>query len=177
MAPRKGATGRALYDFLGEAAGDLVFFKDQVVTDIVRIDADWCRGRMDRYEGIFPSNLVAYDSPPPLEGEDATAPVVEEKAKEPHAIANLDFVAEDAQELTVLKGDVVILTSHVDDNWFRGTLGGKSGIFPKMCVDVVVALPANMSDDVFKAKEAAKSSSLLSNDVGKKAASSPGAVA
>lgn len=44
-------------------------------------------------------------------------------------------------ELVFSEGDVIIITNQVDANWYEGTLGGQSGLFPVSYVDVLVPLP------------------------------------
>ncbi|KAM9352537.1 endophilin-A3b [Symphorus nematophorus] len=44
-------------------------------------------------------------------------------------------------ELDFSEGDTIILTKQVDTNWYEGSLGGQSGLFPVSYVDVLVPLP------------------------------------
>ncbi|KAK1875741.1 Endophilin-A3 [Dissostichus eleginoides] len=44
-------------------------------------------------------------------------------------------------ELSFSAGDVILLTNQVDANWYEGTLGSQSGLFPISYVDVLVPLP------------------------------------
>lgn len=44
-------------------------------------------------------------------------------------------------ELSFTMGDIIILTNKMDQNWFEGSLGAKSGLFPVNYVDVLVPLP------------------------------------
>uniref|UniRef100_A0A3Q4BS94 SH3-domain GRB2-like 3b n=1 Tax=Mola mola TaxID=94237 RepID=A0A3Q4BS94_MOLML len=44
-------------------------------------------------------------------------------------------------ELDFSEGDVIVLTDRVDADWYEGTLGGRSGLFPVCYVDVLVPLP------------------------------------
>nr|XP_046249100.1 endophilin-A3b isoform X2 [Scatophagus argus] len=44
-------------------------------------------------------------------------------------------------ELDFNEGDIIILTNQIDANWYEGTLGGQSGLFPISYVDVLVPLP------------------------------------
>ncbi|XP_070763177.1 endophilin-A3b [Enoplosus armatus] len=44
-------------------------------------------------------------------------------------------------ELDFSEGDIIVLTNQVDANWYEGTLGGQSGMFPVSYVDVLVPLP------------------------------------
>lgn len=47
-------------------------------------------------------------------------------------------------DLTFKKGDVIILRKRVDQNWFYGELGGKSGFVPASFVQVVVPIPTHV---------------------------------
>ncbi|KAA0701476.1 Endophilin-A3 Endophilin-3 SH3 domain-containing GRB2-like protein 3 SH3p13 [Triplophysa tibetana] len=68
-----------------------------------------------------------YDSGPPFD--------------QPCCRALYAFQAENQGELCFKGGDIIILTSQVDENWFEGMLNGKSGFFPKNYVKVLVPLP------------------------------------
>ena len=38
------------------------------------------------------------------------------------------------------EGDVVLLLQKIDDNWYQGSLNGKTGMFPVSYVQVLVPL-------------------------------------
>ncbi|XP_029378261.1 endophilin-A3b [Echeneis naucrates] len=44
-------------------------------------------------------------------------------------------------ELSFNEGDIIVLSSQVDANWYEGSLSGRSGLFPISYVDVLVPLP------------------------------------
>ncbi|XP_048783938.1 LOW QUALITY PROTEIN: vinexin [Lagopus muta] len=48
-----------------------------------------------------------------------------------------DFCAESPRELSLRRGDVVLLHGAVDANWLRGEHGGRVGIFPRTYVEVL----------------------------------------
>nr|XP_061792098.1 SH3 domain-containing protein 19-like [Nerophis lumbriciformis] len=51
------------------------------------------------------------------------------------ALARHDFNGESANELSFSRGDRILVTRHVDDQWSAGRLDGKEGIFPKSFVE------------------------------------------
>jgi len=57
------------------------------------------------------------------------------------AEALYDFEAENATELPFHEGDVIALLSRIDDNWYEGSLGGRTGLFPVTYVRVISDLP------------------------------------
>lgn len=60
------------------------------------------------------------------------------KAHEGQARARYNFVAQSHLELSLAKGELVVITRRVDDNWFEGKIGGRKGIFPASYVEVLI---------------------------------------
>ncbi|XP_077066910.1 endophilin-A3b isoform X2 [Siphateles boraxobius] len=67
------------------------------------------------------------DSAPPLD--------------QPCCRALYSFQTENQGELDFKEGDIIILTSQIDDNWYEGMIRGESGLFPMNYVKVLVPLP------------------------------------
>ena len=62
------------------------------------------------------------------------------RSAQPSCQALYDFDAENPGELSFKEGDIIILKNQIDENWFNGTLGGRSGYFPVNYVNVLVPL-------------------------------------
>ncbi|XP_033101444.1 uncharacterized protein LOC117104671 [Anneissia japonica] len=77
-----------------------------------------------------------------------------------HAIALYSFTAQSPKELSFNKGDTIILTRKIDNNWYEGEQYGRVGIFPVSYVEIITTLEeartAQISSPTFEGKAKAK---------------------
>lgn len=59
---------------------------------------------------------------------------------QPYCQALYDFEPENPGELGFKENDIIMLLDRVDENWFEGTLNGRTGYFPQSYVQVVIPL-------------------------------------
>ncbi|XP_073710274.1 sorbin and SH3 domain-containing protein 2 isoform X1 [Misgurnus anguillicaudatus] len=128
---------RAIYDFKAQTAKELTFKKGETVYITRQIDNNWYEGEHHGHVGIFPISYVEKISP--LERHQPARPPPPAQSREiGEAVARYNFNADTNVELSLRKGDRVILVRQVDQNWYEGKIPGtnKQGIFPVSYVDV-----------------------------------------
>ncbi|XP_014357410.1 endophilin-A isoform X1 [Papilio machaon] len=89
-----------------------------------------------QYNGKDPWTASPLPSPVKSPARTPMAP-----AKGPCCTALYDFEPENPGELGFKENDVITLISKVDENWFEGSVNGKTGYFPISYVQVTVPLP------------------------------------
>ncbi|KAL1603676.1 actin binding protein [Paraconiothyrium brasiliense] len=143
-----GKRAVAQYDYEKAEDNELELAEGELVTDIDMVDEDWWMGTNSRGEqGLFPSNYVelveddgANDAgagaPPPLpthpaaEEEPPAGPPQPAGASGPTATALYDYEAAEENELSFPEDATITNIEFPDEDWWLGSYGGKSGLFP-----------------------------------------------
>uniref|UniRef100_A0A7N4PWQ9 Sorbin and SH3 domain containing 2 n=1 Tax=Sarcophilus harrisii TaxID=9305 RepID=A0A7N4PWQ9_SARHA len=135
---RERLPARAVYDFKAQTSKELSFKKGDTVYILRKIDQNWYEGEHHGRVGIFPISYVEKLSPPE-KAQPARPPPPAQLGEIGEAIAKYNFNADTNVELSLRKGDRVILLKRVDQNWYEGKIPGtnRQGIFPVSYVEVI----------------------------------------
>ncbi|XP_074084938.1 sorbin and SH3 domain-containing protein 2 isoform X22 [Macrotis lagotis] len=145
---RERLPARAVYDFKAQTSKELSFKKGDTVYIIRKIDQNWYEGEHHGRVGIFPISYVEKLSPPE-KAQPARPPPPAQLGEIGEAIAKYNFNADTNVELSLRKGDRVILLKRVDQNWYEGKIPGtnRQGIFPVSYVEVIKKNVTKGADD------------------------------
>ncbi|XP_073463694.1 sorbin and SH3 domain-containing protein 2 isoform X14 [Aquarana catesbeiana] len=139
---RRGAqekeAARAVYDFKAQTAKELSFKKGDTVYILRKIDKNWYEGEHHGRVGILPISYV--EKITPAEKAQPVRPPPPAQVREiGEAIAKYNFTADTNVELTLKKGDKVMILKKVDQNWYEGKIPGtnRQGIFPVSYVEII----------------------------------------
>ncbi|XP_028815615.1 sorbin and SH3 domain-containing protein 2 isoform X15 [Denticeps clupeoides] len=129
---------RAIYDFKAQTAKELTFKKSDIVYITRQVDSNWYEGELHGRIGIFPISYVEKISPSERQ-QPARPPPPAQNREIGEAVARYNFNADTNVELSLRKGEMVILLRQVDQNWYEGKIPdtNKQGIFPVSYVDVL----------------------------------------
>ncbi|XP_023555399.1 sorbin and SH3 domain-containing protein 2 isoform X16 [Octodon degus] len=129
---------KAVYDFKAQTSKELSFKKGDTVYILRKIDQNWYEGEHHGRVGIFPISYVEKLTPPD-KAQPARPPPPAQPGEIGEAIAKYNFNADTNVELSLRKGDRIILLKRVDQNWYEGKIPGtnRQGIFPVSYVEVV----------------------------------------
>lgn len=125
----------ALYDFVGQTDEDLSIQEGDHILVLHHVDADWCSGRLNHREGLFPRAFVEIsnsDQSPAMDRPQGSC------SRGGKAKALFDFQSDCDEELSIQVGDIIKNLESVDEEWFLGDLRGKRALVPKNYVRVLV---------------------------------------
>ncbi|XP_045105193.1 sorbin and SH3 domain-containing protein 1-like [Portunus trituberculatus] len=119
---------KAIYDFSAHNKREISFKKGDIVFIRQLIDEKWYEGEHEGSVGIFPCNYVE------------VVPCGRRKPSlhtEGQARVIFDFEAQ-VSMMSLSKGELVILTRRIDENWYEGRMGNRKGIFPVSFVKTMI---------------------------------------
>lgn len=125
-----------LHDFPAEQADDLRLTSGEIVYLLEKIDAEWYRGKCRNQTGVFPANhvRVIVDIPEGRSGKRES--FSSHCAKGPRCVARFEYIGDQKDELSFSEGEVIILKEYVSEEWARGEIRDRTGIFPLNFVEL-----------------------------------------
>ncbi|XP_010839058.1 PREDICTED: SH3 domain-containing protein 19 isoform X3 [Bison bison bison] len=131
-----------LHDFPAEQADDLSLTSGEIVYLLEKIDTDWYRGKCRNQTGVFPANYVKVIIDVPG-GNGKRESISSHCVKGPRCVARFEYIGDQKDELSFSEGEIIILKEYVNDEWARGELGDRSGIFPLNFVELIEDHPTS----------------------------------
>ena len=107
---------RALYSFRAETERELSFQAGNVLLVTGELDDNWLRGEIAGRAGIFPSSYVEFLAHTNTGGL--------------RVRARYNFRAKHPSELTMLRGETLVIEQSIDSNWVEVRLGQRTGLVP-----------------------------------------------
>ncbi|KAL5009816.1 hypothetical protein ScPMuIL_012121 [Solemya velum] len=139
-----GLQAQALYPWKAKKDNHLTFNKGDVIT-IKEQQEMWCSGDLDGKTGWFPKSYVKILGGQPasssksssrsetpvgtLEKGGSASPILEKREIGEYYVAMYSYVSGETTDLVFNAGDV-ILVSKTEGDWWTGSIGDKTGVFP-----------------------------------------------
>ncbi|XP_793803.2 SH3 domain-containing protein 19 isoform X1 [Strongylocentrotus purpuratus] len=135
--PTTGNEVRALFDFDGADNTELTFKDGDKITVTAQVGTDWLEGELNGKKGRFPAAFAdRIPSGLPQATDRETSGV------DPHCVVSFDFEPAGEDEIKLKAGEKVTLLERIGEDWLRGKVDSREGIFPRSFVDVIIDLPS-----------------------------------
>ncbi|XP_076444941.1 intersectin-1-like isoform X5 [Babylonia areolata] len=155
----EGLKAQALYQWKARQDNHLSFNKDDII-QVQEQEDMWWMGELGGKIGWFPkayvklleadklSTLSSSQTSSPMgtleRGESATSSPAPERKDGEYYVAMYSYVSGEPSDLIFNEGDMILVTKKEED-WWTGTLGEKTGIFPASYVKKVEIQPGQKS--------------------------------
>ncbi|XP_071495159.1 uncharacterized protein [Diadema antillarum] len=137
--PTTGNEVRALFDFDGADSTELSLKEGDKVRVTAQVGSEWLEGEVNGKKGRFPASFV---DRVPTGLPQAADPRLQNSGVEPHCVVSFDFDAQNDDEINLKAGEKITLLERIGDDWVRGKIDSREGIFPLSFVDVIIDLPS-----------------------------------
>lgn len=156
-----------LHDFPAEQFDDLSLTSGEIVYLLEKIDAEWYRGKCRNQTGVFPANYVKVIVDIPEGGNGKRESVLSHSVKGLRCVARFEYIGDQKDELSFSEGEIITLKEYVNEEWARGELRDRTGIFPLNFVEFVEDYPtsgANVTNTKIQPKTKIEDSGSNSQD-------------
>uniref|UniRef100_A0A8D0B032 SH3 domain containing 19 n=1 Tax=Salvator merianae TaxID=96440 RepID=A0A8D0B032_SALMN len=133
----------ARFEYIGDQKDELSFSEGEIIILKEYVNEEWAKGELKGTSGIFPLNFVEIVEDLPesgggaaLKNKNSASVPQQDRQVEQWCDAVHDFIAETEEDLSLKKGDRILILDRVNAEWYRGRLNGNEGIFPAAFVRV-----------------------------------------
>jgi hypothetical protein len=135
----------AIEAYNGVRCSELSFSKGENINVIEKVNENWWRGESNGKIGIFPNSFVENEKLYESIGseEDVDNAFYQNGGlygnQDAFSVQSLyEFEARNREELSFPQGAIIIINKDIDDDWYEGNFGGKTGLFPKSYVEPIL---------------------------------------
>ncbi|KAJ8281127.1 hypothetical protein GJAV_G00063840 [Gymnothorax javanicus] len=137
----------AEFDHNGMNSGELSFQKNEVLVLLAQTDSNTFECQVGDAKGPVQKSYMKiitplYSAPGVQAPQVRPPPEARRGSSGLQAQALHDFIPEGPDELALKAGDLVSMVEAVDNEWYRGTARGNTGIFPISFVRMLSSIPA-----------------------------------
>lgn len=147
----------ALFDYTAEQEDELTLKKGDIVTNVTQIEGGWWEGDLNGKRGMFPDNFVKVlakelksvkNSSLNKEISVMGSGVNFRKEKKRHCKVLYSYQPMNDDELALEVNDIIDVLEEVEEGWWKGTVKGKTGVFPSNFVEEIDAAEEDKSTEI-----------------------------
>ncbi|KAJ4369653.1 hypothetical protein N0V83_005415 [Neocucurbitaria cava] len=163
---------RAMYDFVPSEPDELAFRKGDIINVSGLKYKEWWKGTLHGREGVFPVNYVKKLQDVTSDELLETTRIIPVEVSRVRAL--YDYLPSDASDLGFRKGDVIEVLEMVYEDWWKGSLHGRTGIFPLNYVENLhVPFGEHQLDAKARVHEESRAQASIPREFEETSASSP----
>lgn len=126
-----GLRCKALFDYNSDVLEDLSFHTGDVIIIHKKTGDEWFEGELKGRVGLFPSAYVEV-----IEDSQGSQPEKTKISTVEFGTALYEFTGSASDELSFTKGDKIEIIEVISDDWLRGRMGSREGMFPRTFVQL-----------------------------------------
>ncbi|XP_017786503.1 PREDICTED: SH3 domain-containing kinase-binding protein 1-like [Nicrophorus vespilloides] len=119
------------HDYVAKEPDELTIKQGDIIRDVINKQAGWCEGTLKDRKGLFPDNFVKLMHKVTMRSRKDVS-----RIRKCRVIFSYKQDHED--ELSLSVDDVIEIIGEEEEGWWRGTLNGKTGVFPSNFVEEIV---------------------------------------
>ncbi|KAL1006533.1 hypothetical protein UPYG_G00073510 [Umbra pygmaea] len=162
------------YNYEAQQEDELSLCLGDIITNVTKDDGGWWEGELHGRRGLFPDNFVREikkgmkrEAVPKSDLSNGSASPLSESSLRParkgeqirlrRCKASFSYVPQNDDELELKIGDVIEVLEEVEEGWWKGTLNGKTGMFPSNFIKELGDTPTSLNTSTRSSQEELRS--------------------